>query len=128
MFFPAKISVSISLTFYGNCNASPLERSVFFFTAPVSSFLTGKPPILHAIATTKHRGNPPKVFYGKGVMKICSKFAIEDLCQSMTSITLSCNFIEITFRHGCSIINLLHIFRTPFPWNNSGGLLVKTRF
>ena len=24
------------------------------------------------------------------------------------------NFIEITFRHGCSPVSLLHIFRTPF--------------
>ena len=30
---------------------------------------------------------------------------------------------EITFRHGCSPVNLLHIFRTPFYKNTSGGLL-----
>ena len=29
--------------------------------------------------------------------------------------------IEITFRHGCSPVNLLQIFRTLFPKNNSGG-------
>ena len=34
------------------------------------------------------------------------------------------NFIEITLRHGCSPVNLLHIFRTPFPENISGGLLL----
>ena len=34
-----------------------------------------------------------------------------------------CNFTEIAFRHGCSPVNLLHIFRTTFPWNNSGWLL-----
>ena len=27
---------------------------------------------------------------------------------------LQSNFIEITLRHGCSPVNLLHIFRTPF--------------
>ena len=27
------------------------------------------------------------------------------------------NFIEITLRYGCSAVNLLHIFRTPFPTN-----------
>ena len=37
---------------------------------------------------------------------------------------LYCNFIEITLRHGCSPVNLLHIFRTPFPKNTSGGLLL----
>ena len=26
--------------------------------------------------------------------------------------------------HGCSTVNLLHIFRTPFPRNTSGGLLL----
>ena len=34
------------------------------------------------------------------------------------------NFIEITLRHGCSPVNLLHIFRAPFPKNSSGGLLL----
>ena len=27
---------------------------------------------------------------------------------------LLCNFFEITLQHGCSPVNLLHIFRTPF--------------
>ena len=30
------------------------------------------------------------------------------------------NFVEITLRHGCSPVNLLHIFRTPFFKNTSG--------
>ena len=30
------------------------------------------------------------------------------------------NFIEITLRHGCSPVNVLHIFRTHFPYNTSG--------
>ena len=34
------------------------------------------------------------------------------------------NFIEITLRHGCSPVNLLHIFRTPFAKNTSGRLLL----
>ena len=34
------------------------------------------------------------------------------------------NFIEITLRHGCCPVNLLHIFRTPFYKNISGWLLV----
>ena len=33
-------------------------------------------------------------------------------------------FIEITLRDGCSPVNLLHIFRTPFPKNTSGRLLL----
>ena len=42
----------------------------------------------------------------------------------MISIKLLCNFIEITLRHGFSPVNLLHIFRKPFPKNTSGGLLL----
>ena len=34
------------------------------------------------------------------------------------------NFIEITLRHVCSPVNLLHIFRTFFPKNTSGELLL----
>ena len=34
------------------------------------------------------------------------------------------NFIEITLRHGCSPVNLLHISRTSFPRNPSGWLLL----
>ena len=32
--------------------------------------------------------------------------------------------IEITLRHGCSPVNLLHIFRTVFPKNTSEWLLI----
>ena len=36
-------------------------------------------------------------------------------------------FIEITLRHGYSRVNLLYIFRTPFPKKSSGGLLLLIR-
>ena len=35
---------------------------------------------------------------------------------------VACNFIEIKLRHGCSPVNLRHIFRTPFLNNTSGWL------
>ena len=35
------------------------------------------------------------------------------------------NLIEITLRHGYSSVNLLHIFRTPFPKNACRGLLLE---
>ena len=44
----------------------------------------------------------------------------EHPCQSMTLIKLQSNFIEMTLRHGCSPVNLLYIFRTPFLKNTSG--------
>ena len=36
---------------------------------------------------------------------------------------LQSKFIETALRHGCCPVNLLHIFRTPFPGNTSGWLL-----
>ena len=38
----------------------------------------------------------------------------------MISLKLHSNFIEITLRHGCSPVNLVHTFRTTFPNNASG--------
>ena len=35
------------------------------------------------------------------------------------------NFIETALRYGCSPVNLWHIFRTPFPNNTSGQLLLN---
>ena len=42
-------------------------------------------------------------------------------------LTLLCKCIEITPRLGCSPVNLLHIFRTPFPKNTSRRLLLFLR-
>ena len=64
------------------------------------------------------------MFLGKGAPKICSKFTGEHPCRSAISIKLQSNFIEITFQHGCPLVNLLHIFRTPFPKNIYGRLLL----
>ena len=66
----------------------------------------------------------PEVFLQKGVLKIWSKFTGEHPCRSATSIKSFCKFIEIALRHGCSPENLLHIFRTTFPKNTSGRLLL----
>ena len=46
-------------------------------------------------------------------------------CRGVISIKLLCNFIEIAFQHGCSFVNLLRIFRTPFFKNTYGWLLLK---
>ena len=45
--------------------------------------------------------------------------------RSVISIKLQSNFMEITLSHGCSPVNLPHIFRTPFPRNTSRRLLLK---
>ena len=74
------------------------------------------------------RSSRPEVFLSKGVLKICSKFTGEHPCQSAISVKLLCNFIEITLRHGCSLVNLLYIFRTPFLKNASRWLLLEIVF
>ena len=64
------------------------------------------------------------MFLRKGVLKKCRKFTGEHPCRNGISIKLQSNFIEIAFRHGCSPVHLLLIFKTPFPKNTSGGLLL----
>ena len=59
---------------------------------------------------------------------MCSKFTGEHPCRSVISIKLQSNFIEITLRHGCSPVNLLHIFRTSFTKNTYGWLLLNYTF
>ena len=72
----------------------------------------------------RSRSSHPEVFLVKGVLKICSRFTGEYPYQSAISIKLLCNFIEIALRNGCSHVNLLHIFRTPFPKSTSGWLFL----
>ena len=52
------------------------------------------------------RSSHPEVYLRKGGLKICSKFTREHPCRSAISI------------------NLLHIFRTPFPRKTSEWLLL----
>ena len=61
------------------------------------------------------------MFLEKVVLKICSKFTGEHPCRSVISVKLQSKFYEISLWHGCSPVNLPHIFRTPFPKNTSGG-------
>ena len=75
-----------------------------------------------------NRSSYSEVFFGMGVLKICSKFTGEHPSRSVISIKLLCNFIEISLRHECSPANMLHIFRTPFLRNTSGWLLLTLIF
>ena len=70
------------------------------------------------------RSSYPEVFLEKAVLKMYSKFTGEHPSRSAISIMLFCSFIEITLRHGCSPVNLQHIFRTAFPKNTSERLLL----
>ena len=66
-----------------------------------------------------------EVLLKKAVLKICRKFTGEHPCRSIISIKLYCNFVEIAIWHGCSPVNLLHIFRTPFYKNTSEWLFLR---
>ena len=73
----------------------------------------------------KIRSSRAEVFLRKGVLKICCRFTRDRPYRSMISIKLQSNFIGTTLRHGSSLVYLLHIFRTTFPKNTSGWLLLK---
>ena len=64
----------------------------------------------------------PLMLLRKGVWKVCSKLTGEHPCRSVISTKLQNKFIGIVLRHGCSPVNLLHIFRTTFLKNSSGWL------
>ena len=46
------------------------------------------------------RSDPPELFLGKSVLKICSKFTGEHPYRNVISIKLLSNFIKITLWHG----------------------------
>ena len=94
--FLSVISLSV---IEANWRVSPLTESRFFIEAVLSKEASQKQPFM---------------FLRKVVRKICSKFTGEHPCRSTIPINLFCNFVEITLRHGCSPVNLLHTFQTPF--------------
>ena len=65
---------------------------------------------LKAIKLKIFRSSPSEVSVRKSVMKTCSKFTGEQPCRSVVLIKLQSSFIEVALRHGCSPVNLLHIF------------------
>ena len=81
--------------------------------------------VVSLLESKMNRSSPLDVSLGKDVLKICSKFTGEHPCRSEISIKLQRNFIEITLPYGCFPVNLLHISRTPFYKNTSGGLLLN---
>ena len=86
--------------------------------------------ILIQFTSTHHQDKPgfrsshPEVFPGKGVLKICSKFTGEHSCRSAIAIKLQSKFIEITLRHGCPPVNLLHL--PPVFKTTSGRMLLMS--
>ena len=69
------------------------------------------------------RSSHPEVFLGKGILKIYIKFTGDHPCRSAISIKF--NKATLLKSHGCSPVNLLQIFRTPFLKNTSGWLFLE---
>ena len=70
------------------------------------------------------RSSPSAMFLGKCVLNICSKCTGQHPCRSAVSIKLLCTNCTPAWVFSC---NLLHIFRTLFPKNISGWLLLTYR-
>ena len=61
--------------------------------------------------------------WSENMQQICRRAPMPK-CD-FNKVALFSNFIEITLRHGCSLANFLHIFRTPFSRNTFGWLLLN---
>ena len=57
-----------------------------------------------------------------------SRGVLRKRCSENIQQIYRSNFIEIGLRHGCSPVNLLHVFRIPFPKNTYEGLLLHLFF
>ena len=93
----------------------PFEFSFLFFSSSTIPYLVLAP------LTEANRRNHPEVFLVKGVLKTCSNFTGHP-CRSVISIKFQKNW------HGCSPVNLLHIFRTPFLRNTYEWLFCNNSF
>ena len=92
----------------------------FFFFEILGGFLKKAIIVWYTL-----RSSHPEVFLTKGSLEIYSKFTEEHPYRSVISIKLLCNFIEVTLPDNrCSLVNLQHIFRTPFSKKTSGWVLL----
>ena len=104
-----------------------LQKLLKMFSAS-GAILPFKQEMLQVTMSKVFRSSHPELFLRKGVLKICSKFTGEHPCRSVILMKLQSNLIEIALRHGCSPVNLLLIFWTPFPRNTSGWLLLSIKY
>ena len=96
-----------------------ISKNPFFYKTPLVAASVCSLP--------NFRSSRPEVFLRKGGLKICCKFTGDQPCRGVISEKLPRNFIEITLQHGYSPVNLLNIFRTPFPKNTSEQVLLKLK-
>ena len=108
-------SKSVSFNFQGNIiQLIPVWSLWVIFTVRKKHCKKKMKFSLEDVFSKWEQKQSPRDVPRKGVLKICSKFTGEDPCGSAVPVKLLCKFIEITLLHGCSPVNLLHIFRTAF--------------
>ena len=90
----------------------------------ISKHLCGS-PFFHL--SCRIQKQPPRGVFRKSCSENMQRIYRRTPWQSVISIKLQSNFIEIKFWHGCSPVNLLHIFRKPFSQNTSKRLLLRYR-
>ena len=88
----------------------------------VQKFISFKPYQKHQM---KFKKQPYRGVLWKRCSKNMQQITGEHPCQSVIQINLQSNLIKIALWHGCSPVNLLHIFRKPFPQNIFERLLLK---
>ena len=121
LFLLNSLSIILSSTSIGIVRENNTVQFIFFMvTRLIIIIITSGAIVMHVYC---FRSSLPVVFSWKGILKMCNKCTTEHHCQSVISIKLLCDFIEIALWQGCSPVNLLHIFRTPFSKNTCGGLL-----
>ena len=123
------IVLSITLQYVNFIFSGITSTCEKIFTSQDFFFLKNRFPhiwitLVFNILRSYFRSSHPELFFVKGVLKIYSKFTGDHPRRSVVSINLRSNFIEITLRHGCSPVNLLHIFRTLLTKNTSERLLL----
>ena len=106
--------------------SAPLFSAVLSFSKNFSNVRSGSTKWWTNVLLIT-RSSHPEVFLRKSVLKICSKFTGEHPCRSVFLIKLISRFIEITLRRGCSPVNFLHIFKTPFPRNTFPEIYLSLR-
>ena len=90
-----------------NCHVIRSKFGGTFFTSLAKLVLEGETGIFSIVASFRHfRSSPPKGGLIKRYKEVFWKYA------------------ELRLWHGCSPLNLQHIFRTPFSKNTPGGLLL----
>ena len=103
---------------------SYLRRDTTYWTALARIFINTKAGCETGSKFTTNRSSHPEVLLGKGVLENAANLQ-ENTHAEVWFQSSCCSFIEITLRHGCSPVNLLHIFRTPFSKSTSGWLLLQ---